>query len=70
MEKILKSLENAEGTMGLLISSPAIHENLDRTLTNLNEWVSMIRKHGLLYKEKDVRKDDSDSKRGNRGFFR
>ena len=71
MEKILKSLENAEGTMGLLISSPAIHENLDRTLTNLNEWITMIRKHGLLYKEKDVRKDDSASKgkSGNRGFF-
>jgi len=71
MENILKSLENAEGTMGLLISSPALHENLDRTLTNLSEWISMIRKHGLLYKEKDVRKDDSSAKgKGNRGYFR
>lgn len=66
MERVLKSLENANGTMGLLISSPALHENLDRTLTNLNEWITMVRQHGLLYKEKPK---DKGSKGGNRGYF-
>lgn len=70
LEPVLISLRESKGTLGLLVSDPQAYENLNKTLVNLNEWVTMIRKHGLLYKEKDVRSNKSSDRRdSNRGYL-
>lgn len=66
------SLKKSKGTLGLLISNPAVHEKLESVLTNFNEWITMVRKHGLLYKERDVAKEQTStySPKNNRGYLR
>lgn len=71
-EKIASDIKASKGTLGLLVSSPELHESLDKTILNMNEWITLIRKHGLLYKEKDVRKEDQREQKtvsSNRGVL-
>ncbi len=52
LEEVSNNLKESKGTLGLLISNPALHESLHKTLENMNAWISGVRKNGLLYKEK------------------
>lgn len=57
LEEVSNNLKESKGTLGLLISNPALHDSLHKTLENLNAWISGVRKNGLLYKEKTPDKE-------------
>ncbi|MBI1882728.1 MAG: MCE family protein [Chlamydiae bacterium] len=71
LETISQSIKDSKGTLGLLISNPTIHDSLHDTLDNINQWVTTIRRHGLLYKEKDLDKGPSQAgtSENNKGYF-
>ncbi|MBI1871513.1 MAG: MCE family protein [Chlamydiae bacterium] len=62
LDGVMSDLKMAKGTLGLLVSSPTVHNSLHETLENINAWITSVRRHGLLYKEKDL-----DSKSGSAG---
>ena len=65
VESITLNLNESKGTLGLLVNNPALHESLSKTLTNLNEWITNVRRYGLLHKDKDVgRQGDKEDNRG------
>lgn len=70
-DEISNKLNTAQGTIGLLISNPKLHNDLDQALVNFDAWISMVRKHGLLYKEKepDKAKSSASQTKDNKGFF-
>lgn len=67
IESITLNLNESKGTLGMLVNTPTLHQTLSETLTNMNEWITNVRKYGLLHKDKNVDKDDSS--KDNRGFL-
>lgn len=64
LNQVMNSIKNSEGTLGLLVSSPEVHTLLRDVLKNLNQWIALVRKHGLLYKEKSDRRVRAQDNRG------
>lgn len=57
LDTVSGDLKESKGTLGLLISSPQLHESLHKTFENINAWITGVRKYGLLYKEKNPDKE-------------
>lgn len=54
LDKIVKSLENGEGTLGKLVSSDSLYFDIDRTVNSLDKLLLDIREHPKRYVELSI----------------
>ncbi len=49
LDTIVANLEKGEGTLGMLINRPDIHQDLERTLNSINDLITDIKEHPERY---------------------